>query len=128
MFIIHLDSVAFDGNAALAFQLHVIQGLILHIPHRNGIRKLQKPVGQGAFPVVNVCNYTEISDIFHVFLMISKKRGKYTPFIRMVILKSAFRLPIILPKERFYIFLHRILQVVAFKQSIIINDSGLKIS
>jgi len=38
----------------------------LHIPAGNGISHLQQTVGQGAFAVINVGNYAEVSNSIHL--------------------------------------------------------------
>ena len=66
MLVLHLNCMTFDGNTPLPFQVHVVQGLIGHIPFRNGVGKLQQTVGQGAFPMVDVCDDAKIADVLHV--------------------------------------------------------------
>ena len=63
--VLHLDSVAFDGDATLFLQIHIIEDLILHVSHVNGSCQLQHSVGEGAFAVVNMGNNTKITYIFH---------------------------------------------------------------
>ncbi len=64
--IIHLNGMAFDGNAALALQVHVIKNLVLHFLGANGLCELEQSVGQGTLAVIDVSNYTEVSYIFHL--------------------------------------------------------------
>ena len=64
--VIHLDSVALDGDAPLALQLHVIEHLRLEVFARNGVGIFQKTVGQCAFAVVDVGYDTEVPYIFHL--------------------------------------------------------------
>ena len=52
-----------DGDAALLFQLHIVQDLILHIPLGHRLGRFQNPVGQGAFAVVNMGDDAEIADV-----------------------------------------------------------------
>ena len=61
----HLNGVAFDGDPTLSFEVHIVEGLVLHLPFGDGSRGLEQPVGQGTFPMVNMCNNAEISDVFH---------------------------------------------------------------
>ena len=61
----HLDSVAFDGNSPLPFEVHIVQCLVLHLALSNGSSGLEQAIGQGAFPVVDVGNDAEISDVIH---------------------------------------------------------------
>jgi hypothetical protein len=65
VFIFHLDSVGLDGNALFALQIHIIQHLCLHLAVGERARKLQKPVGQRAFAVVNVGYNAKIPDVLH---------------------------------------------------------------
>jgi len=62
--ILHLDGVALDGDAALTFQIHVVE----HLPlgDLDGLRALKQAVGQGGFAVVDVRNYTKVSDVPHI--------------------------------------------------------------
>ena len=64
----HLNGVAFDGNASLALQIHIVEGLILHVPLGDGVGVFQQAVGQGAFSVVNVGYDAKIADILHVWV------------------------------------------------------------
>jgi hypothetical protein len=57
--------MTFNGNSALPLKVHIIQELVLHLPHCNGMSVLQHPVGQRAFSVVNVCYYAKISYSIH---------------------------------------------------------------
>ena len=52
-----------NGNAPLPFDVHVVQQLLLHVPEGHGAGLLQDPVGQGGFPVVNVGDDAEITDV-----------------------------------------------------------------
>ena len=64
-FVSHLNGVAFDGNSPLAFEVHIVERLVLHLPLCNGSSGLEQAVGQGAFPVVDVGNDAEVSNVFH---------------------------------------------------------------
>ena len=64
-FIFHLNSMTFDGYAPFPFEVHIIQDLILEIPVRKRMGKLNQPVGQCAFTMVNVCNDAKITDMIH---------------------------------------------------------------
>ena len=63
--VLHLDRMTFDRDAALALEVHVVQGLVLHIPLADGMGMFQQAVGQGAFAMVNVCDNAEVAYIFH---------------------------------------------------------------
>ena len=64
--ILHLDSVALDGDASFAFQIHIVQHLVLHIAALDRLRVLQKAVGQRTLAVVDMGNDTKVSDILHI--------------------------------------------------------------
>jgi hypothetical protein len=53
----------FDGNTFFALQIHRIQQLILHFALFNRLRHFQKPIGQGRFPVIDVCDNAEIPNV-----------------------------------------------------------------
>jgi tRNA U34 5-carboxymethylaminomethyl modifying enzyme MnmG/GidA len=57
--------VAFDGDSTFAFEVHVVERLVLHLPLCNGSSGLEEAIGQGAFAVVDVGNDAEISNVFH---------------------------------------------------------------
>lgn len=58
--------MAFDGDAALPFNIHIIKYLVLKITFGNGIGYFEQPVGKSAFAVIYMSDDTKISDIFHV--------------------------------------------------------------
>jgi hypothetical protein len=58
--------VALDGNATLTLQIHVVEQLRLHITGTDSIGKLQQAVGKGTFTVVDMGDYAEIANMFHV--------------------------------------------------------------
>jgi hypothetical protein len=62
--VVHLDGVALDGDTPFTLQIHIIKGLILHIPFRNSFGELQQTVGEGTFAVVNMGNNAEVPYIF----------------------------------------------------------------
>ena len=61
----HLDGMALDSDTTLALQIHIIQGLILHLAFADGVGVLQQPVGECAFAVVNVGDNAKISNVLH---------------------------------------------------------------
>ena len=61
--IIQGNGTGLNGNAALPFQIHVVQQLIFHQTLVHGVGFLQDAIGQGGFAVVNVSNDAEISDV-----------------------------------------------------------------
>ena len=58
--VIEPDGMRFDGDAALALEIHRIEHLRHHFALRKRARGFQKPVGQGAFAVVDMRNDGEI--------------------------------------------------------------------
>ena len=64
--VLHLNRVALDGNALFPFKVHRIQHLILHFPRVQSIRDFKHPVGERALSVVDVCDYAEVTYIFHI--------------------------------------------------------------
>ena len=63
--IVHLDGLALDGDAAFTLQVHVVQGLILHIAVGDGAGHLQQPVRQGALAMIDMGDDAEITDVVH---------------------------------------------------------------
>ena len=57
------DRPGFDGDAALALKVHVVQQLALHFPLAHGVAFFHQPVGQGAFAVVDVGDDGKVSDM-----------------------------------------------------------------
>ena len=55
--------MALDGDAALFFEIHIIEHLTLG--HLDGIGELKQTVGKGRLTMVDVCNDAEVSDMFH---------------------------------------------------------------
>ena len=56
-----------DGNPSLAFQIHRIEHLGFHFALAQTSAKLDKPVGQGRFSMVDMCDDTKIAYILHKF-------------------------------------------------------------
>ena len=68
--IIELDGIKLNGDATLPLQVHAVQKLGLHFPAGNRLSRLQNPVSQGWFSVVNVGNDGEIADLLLTFFQI----------------------------------------------------------
>ena len=77
MLIINLDGMAFNGNAFLSFQIHIVKYLVHHISVADSTGALQQAVGQGRFAVVNMCNDAKISDVLHVLMPQFSRRRRY---------------------------------------------------
>ena len=60
--VLQTDGPGLDGDAALLFQIHVVQQLGLHLALLHRAAGHNQPVGQGGFSVVNVGDDTEIAD------------------------------------------------------------------
>ena len=58
-----LHGAGLDGDAALLFQLHVIQQLVGHLALRHGVTLLQQAVSQRGFAVVNMGDDGEITNL-----------------------------------------------------------------
>ena len=63
--VIHLDSVALDGDALFLLKVHIVQHLILHIAGGQGAGQFEEPVGQRALAVVDMRYYAEIAYSVH---------------------------------------------------------------
>ena len=59
--------MALYGNTSLPFQVHIIQKLILLIPVRDGLGRLQQAIGQSTFSMINVRYNAKVADILHSF-------------------------------------------------------------
>ena len=64
--------MALDGNTLLTLQIHIVQHLCLHVAVRDGFGKLQQPVCQGTFTMVNMRYNTEIPNILHAIIKVCK--------------------------------------------------------
>ena len=58
----HADGVGFDGDAALALQVHGVEHLGLHFARGERAGQLQQAVGQRGLAVVDVRDDREITD------------------------------------------------------------------
>ena len=54
----------FDGDSTLPFQLHIVQELLTHFPLGNQACLFNDPVCQSRFPVIDMCDDTEVSNVF----------------------------------------------------------------
>ncbi len=68
--VVHAHRRRLDGDAALALQIHAVEQLILHIAVADGVRELKHPVGERAFPVIDVGDDAKIANVsaFHAYL------------------------------------------------------------
>src|ERR1700732_3518999 len=77
-------ALGFDGDAALALQIHGVEHLGLHLACIESTAFLDEAIGQCRFAVVNMSNDGKIADILHLrrepALSISREpRGWATP-------------------------------------------------
>jgi hypothetical protein len=63
--VIHLNCMALDGDPAFALKVHIIERLLLNISIADSASCLQQTISKGAFPVIDVRNDAEISDVLH---------------------------------------------------------------
>ena len=75
MDIIHLDRMTLDGNAPLALQVHIVEGLGDQIAVGHGSRRLQQAVRQCTFTVIDMGDHTEIPNSLHGVQIYGKNRG-----------------------------------------------------
>ena len=59
----HADGVGFDGDAALALQVHGVEDLVLHFARGERPGELQQAVGQRGFAMVDVGDDREVADV-----------------------------------------------------------------
>ena len=77
--VFHLDSVAFDGDALFALEVHVVEHLRLHFALVQCVGFLQQPVGKRRLAVVDMGYDAEIADVFHIYFKGPDSFGcKYT--------------------------------------------------
>ena len=76
-FVLHLDSVALDGDTLLALEIHVIKYLILHFALIQRTGHLKQSVGKRTLAVVYMCNDAKISNILHNGAKVVKKNEFY---------------------------------------------------
>ena len=77
----HLNGMAFNRDAALTFQIHVIQHLAFCDLNRFCL--LQQTIGKCRFAMVYMCNNTKVSYIIYRFHSAEKLllRAKLTKFL-----------------------------------------------
>ena len=67
--VVEADGVGFDGDPALAFQVHGIEDLLHHFALREGSGDFEQAVGEGALAVVDVRNDREIPNEFAIHVV-----------------------------------------------------------
>ena len=63
--VFHLNGMALYSNSPLPLEIHVVEHLVLEFPLIYGIGFFKQTIGQGTFPMVDMCYDTEISDSVH---------------------------------------------------------------
>ena len=78
--VVHLDGMALDGDAALSFQIHVVEHLGLHVLASHSVGELEQSVGERALAVVDVRHDAEVAYCLHfvVFILECKINEKPT--------------------------------------------------
>ena len=61
--IIEFDGAGFDGDAAFAFEFHVVEQLVFHVALFHGAGQFEDAVGEGGLAVVDVGDDGEIADM-----------------------------------------------------------------
>jgi hypothetical protein len=61
------ERLAFNGDAPLPFNIHIIKDLILELTVTHHVAYLDESVSQGGFAMVDMGDNAEITDIFHFF-------------------------------------------------------------
>ena len=67
--VVEADGVGFDGDAALALQVHGVEDLLHHFALGERAGDFEQTVGQGAFAVVDVRNDREIPNEFAIHVV-----------------------------------------------------------
>ena len=63
------DRVRFDGDPALALEIHAVENLRLHLAGLQGARHLEKTVGQRRLAMVDVGNDGEVADVARIHVL-----------------------------------------------------------
>ena len=69
----HLDSVGFNGDALLAFEVHIVEHLVLQLALGEGFGLFEESVCQGTLTVVDVGYNTKVTNCFHLLRNLSCK-------------------------------------------------------
>ena len=78
--VIHLDSVALDGDTLLLLQIHRIEDLILHITGCQRVCNLEHSVCESTLAVVDMGYNTKVSCFLHRIRIIGAKIAIYGIF------------------------------------------------
>jgi hypothetical protein len=58
--------MAFDGDSPFPFEVHIIEGLFLHVTFADGVGKFQQAVGECTLSMIDVGDNTKVANMFHV--------------------------------------------------------------
>jgi len=61
--VIHADGVGLDGDAALAFEVHGVEDLLLHLAGGERAGQLEEAVGERGFAMIDVRDDGEVTDV-----------------------------------------------------------------
>ena len=67
--VVQADGVGFDGDAALALQVHGVEDLLHHFALRERAGDFEESIGEGGLAVVDVRNDREIPDEFAIHVV-----------------------------------------------------------
>ena len=62
----HADGVGFDGDAALAFEVHGVEDLGLHLARGQRSGQFEQAVGERGLAMVDVRDDREVSDVLGI--------------------------------------------------------------
>src|SRR3954467_1547264 len=74
----HGNGMGFNGNSPLPLQIHRIEHLVLHLPRGNGSGSMQKAVGQRRFPMVDMGDDAEVSNMRYVHRLKCRDKWRVT--------------------------------------------------
>jgi hypothetical protein len=63
------DGLALDGDSPLALNVHIIEDLVFEVPLVYHASVLDEAVCKGRFPVIDMSDNTEITNVFHKFIL-----------------------------------------------------------
>ncbi len=59
----HPHRLRLDGDALLAFEIHLVEHLLRHVTPRDGAREFQQPIRKGGFAVVDMGDDTKVANV-----------------------------------------------------------------
>ena len=79
--IVHLDRMALDGDSALAFEIHIVEHLGLHVFGGDRLGVLEQSISECTLPMVDVGDDAEVAYVVHIVEcslegMISARKSK----------------------------------------------------